>query len=448
MVEEERPLERERVTRCRRWRAHRRQCAPRADAARVRRTIALAAFAALSCLAAAAPVTVDDCVRLALDRAPAVHSATADVDAALAKVRGARAAYWPRVSGIAQYGHSEGYDTAITNGGVTQLGVTVAAPILDGGLRVAELATARAHLRSSAALEQQRRADVAFAVRKAYHSALALRAENEIRADAVRVLTDYLDLLKRQEQVGLVPVGDAVRAELALHSARNAARAAAAGLEATAHELDTLVGVSIAPAALVEAPTPPLRPTSDDTIDRAATVVDARAAVDAARGDVDAVRSENRSHFTVSGDAGFLGVNPRRTFTENGGGEFLFGFTVPLFDGGAIAARVAAATSAIASAEAKVDQEREALFIALTHLRSDAEQARLDAEAWQQALPTATEAFLMLRARYLGGGGMRLLDVLDAFNQFVDVRLSIVRADFTARMAAASQTQLLGRVEP
>jgi hypothetical protein len=135
MVEEERPLELERVTRCRRGRAHRRQCAPRGEAAPVRRTIGLAAFAALSCLAAAAPVTVDDCVRLALDRAPAVHSATADVDAALAKVRGARAAYWPRASGVAQYGHSEGYDTAITNGGVTQLGVTVEAPILDGGLR-------------------------------------------------------------------------------------------------------------------------------------------------------------------------------------------------------------------------------------------------------------------------------------------------------------------------
>jgi outer membrane protein TolC len=447
MDEEEWSLELRRVTRAARPRAQCRE-RPHRAAVPVRRAIGLAALVVLSCLAAALPVTVEDCIRLALDRAPTVHGATADVDAALAKERGARSAYWPRVSGLAQYGHSEGYDPAITNGGVTQLGVLVEAPILDGGLRVAQLAAARAHIRSFAALEQQRRADVAFAVRKAYNSALALRGENEIRAEAVGVLTDYLDLLKRQEAVGLVPVGDSVRAELALQSARNAARAASAGVAATAHELTTLVGVTIAPDALIESPATALVPAGEDMIERSATVADARAAADAARGEVETVRSENRSHFTISGDAGFLGVNPGHTFRDNGGGEFLFGFSVPLFDGGAVAARVAAATSAVASAEAKVDQERESLFIALTQLRSEAEQARLDAEAWHQALPTAAEAFLMLRARYLGGGSTRLLDVLDAFNQVVDVRLSIVRADFTSRMAAASQTQLVGRVEP
>jgi outer membrane protein TolC len=306
---------------------------------------------------------------------------------------------------------------------------------LDGGKRVAELAAARARLRSSAAIEQQRRADIAFAVRNTYSTALAFHSESDIRSEAVRVLTNYLDLLRRQEQLGLVPVGDAVRAELALQTARSAERAAVAGLDAALHELGVLVGSPLAPA-------------DDEAIERSPAVLDARAAADAARSDADAVRSENRGRLTLSGDAGFLGVNPAPTFRDNGGGEFLVAVSIPLFDGGAVAARVAAATAATARADAKVDQERETLIISLAHLRADAERARTDMDAWSSALPAAAEAFLLLRARYLGGGSTRLLDVLDALNQSIDARLAVVRARFAYRVAAASHGQALGRIEP
>src|SRR5262245_45658564 len=414
----------------------------------MRPRLGLAALAALGSIAAAVPVTLEECVQQALQRAPAVQSAAADVDAALAQVRAARAAYWPRVLGQAQYGHSEGYDTAITNGGVTQLGVAVEAPILDGGLRTAQLAAARARLLSSGAQEQQRRADIAFAVTNAYSSALAFRGEAAIRAEATQTLTDYLVLLERQERLGLVPVGDAVRAQLALQTARSAERAANAGCGAATHELGVLIGSPIDSGALVEPAPAVIAPADEATIESSATVADARAAAEAARGDADAVRSENRSRLTLSGDSGFLGVNPGTTFRDNGGGEFLIGFSIPLFDGGVLAARIAAATATTASAEAKVAQERESLRIGLVHLASEAERARADAEAWSQSLPSAAEAFLLLRARYFGGGNIRLLDVLDALNQSVEARLAVVRARFAYRVAVAGQIQLLGRIEP
>ena len=88
-------------------------------------------------------------------------------------------------------------------------------------------------------------------------------------------------------------------------------------------------------------------------------LADARAAAEAARHDADAARSEGRGHLALNADGGFLGVNPGPTFRDNGGGEFLFGFSMPLFDGGAIAARTAAATAVSASAEANVGQVRQ-----------------------------------------------------------------------------------------
>src|SRR5262249_25362973 len=101
--------------------------------------------------ARAATVPVEECVHLALGRAPSAQAALADVAAANAGVRAARAAYWPRLQAQAQYGHSEGYDVVVTNGGVTALGVGIEAPLLDGGLRDAELDAARARLRSATA---------------------------------------------------------------------------------------------------------------------------------------------------------------------------------------------------------------------------------------------------------------------------------------------------------
>jgi outer membrane protein TolC len=105
------------------------------------RSLAILAAALLGGLGVAAaaprPLTIEECVQRALDRAPSVQAAAADSAAAHARVRAARAAYWPRLVGQAQYGHSEGYDVAITNGGVTALGVAIEAPLLDGGKRAA-----------------------------------------------------------------------------------------------------------------------------------------------------------------------------------------------------------------------------------------------------------------------------------------------------------------------
>lgn len=405
------------------------------------------------CLAAALPasgalvavVSVDECVQLTLARAPAARAAAAEAAAADARVRAARAAYWPRLVAQAQYGHAEGYDVAITNGGVTALGVAVDAPLLDGGRRDAELDAARARLRSATAVEQQRRADVAFAVRSAYFTALAARDDAAIHADAAHSLSEDLAVLQRLDGLGLVPRGDVPRAALAVETARSAERAAAAALTAGTQELSELTGIELSPASLTEPGTMAVEPAVAEMIDASPVLADARAAADAARRDADAVRSEARSHLALTADGGFLGVNPGPTFRNNGGGQFLVGFTLPLFDGGAIAARIAAAAATTASADANVTQVRETIAIELARVRSDAQRAHADAEAWERALPAASEALLLMRARYAGGGNVRLLEVLDALNQSVEARMTLVRARLAYRLAVTTQDHLLGR---
>lgn len=402
----------------------------------------------LATAAAAQPLSMEECVRLALARAPSGQVAAAELEAAQARVRAARAAYWPKLSGLAQYGHAGGYDQAITNGGVTALGVAVDTPLLDGGLRAAELAAARARVRSARAQARQRQADVAFAVRSTYAAALAERDTAAIYDRAAAALDAYRTLLLRQVELGLAPASDVPRASLALETARSAARAATAALGAVIVELSVLTGASVDATGLVDTADPALPGNAADGIDDSPLLADARASADAARHDAEAVRSEGAAHLAINADGGFLGVNPIPTFRDNAGGEFLLGFTIPLFDGGAIAARSAAATAVSASAAATVAQVRETLTIALTHARADAQRADADAAAWTALQPATDDALLLMRARYFGGGAATLVDVLDALDQTVASRIAVVQARLAALVAVATIDQLLGRSAP
>jgi outer membrane protein len=394
----------------------------------------------------AEPISVADCIRLALARAPAARAAGFEVDAATARVRAARAAYAPRLLAQGEYGRSEGFDETLTNGGATSALLTIEATLLDGGLRNAQFAAARARLRTASATAEQRRADVALAVRTAYFTALAARTESGIHGENIRTLRNYVGILQRQETLGLAPHNDVLRAQLAVETARTLERAADAQLATTRSELTLLTGVDVTPNALVEpVPMAPAQAT-EALIDASPVLADARAAVETARREVDAVRSEWRGHLTLTASGGALGVQPGPTFHDNGGGQFLFGFTVPLYDGGGVSARVAAAVAGARSAEANVEQSRQTIQIALARAGAEAARAQEDLTAWQRTIPQAQEDFQLMRARYLGGGNVRLLEVLDALNQYVDARLHVPQALLTYRLAVATQEQILGQV--
>ena len=390
-------------------------------------------------------VTVEEAVARALARSPAAQAAAFETAAAVARKRAAHAAYSPQFSAKGELGRSAGYDKAVTNGGITDALFGVETTLVDGGLRDAEFAAARARLRSASAIEQQRRAEVAFATRSAYFTALAARAEDGTRLESIDTVRNYATLLERQVGMGLATHDEVLRAQLAVKDAETARRGAATELATALQELGSLTGASFDAAALVEpALTRPPTPTAE-VVDAAPVLVDARAAVETARREADAVRSEQRGQLKVSADAGALGVPFVSTFRDHGGGQFLFGLTVPLFDGGVRANRLAAAVAAANAAAAQMDESRRALLLGLERARAETDRAEADVAAAERAVPLATEQFQLVRARYLGGGNVRLLEVLDALTQCVETRLAVSRAKRVYRLAVATESQLLGR---
>ena len=395
----------------------------------------------------AAPMTLDECIEAALAQSPSTRAAAADVVSARALVRAARAAYVPKLVGHGEYGHSWGFDDTVTDGGRSAALISLEIALLDGGLRSAELEAARARMQSAEAVERQRRANVALAVRTAYLTALHGRTEIGIHHEAAIELQDALSLLERQEARGLIPRNDVLRAESAHESVLGAARAAEASTKAALSELALLSGTTLAAEDLVELAPAALETPSDATIDASPPLADARAQAEAAQRDVDAATSERWGRLGLSGNGGFLGVDPGPTFRQNGGGDFLVGYTVPIFDGGALGARIAAAKAAAVRLEANVDEVRQTIAIALAHVQAEAARAAADREAWQRTVPHAAEGFQLMRARYFGGGNVRLLEVLDALSRNRSRRGSPPSVPVSpTRWRAPQQFQILGAV--
>lgn len=399
-------------------------------------------------IAQPAPVPVDECIRLALARSPVARAAGFDVGVALARVRAARAAYAPRLSVRGEYGRSAGFDDAVTNGGSTAALLTVESSLFDGGLRDAEFAAATARLRSAAALEQQRRADVAYAVRTAYCTAVAADRQARIHRETQDTLREYVTLLRRQELVGVVTRNDVLRAQLAADAATAAERAANAERDIGIDELNLLTDTALTPALLLDPGMTAFTPAALTAVEASPMVMDAQAAVEVAGREVDAVRSEWRTHVQFTAGGGALGVTPDHTFRDNGGAEFLVGLSLPLYDGGGTAARVAAADAVVHSSEASLQGARQTVSAALARAAVEARHAASDLTAWRKTIPQAAENFTLMRARYFGGGNVRLLEVLDALAQYAEARLAERQATFAYQAAIARQQQIVGEVMP
>src|SRR2546425_9635911 len=256
--------------------------------------MALAFTAFLVAAAPAAGLTVEDCVRLALARSPAVRAALADAQAGAAFGGNAGDAYWASLTAKGDNGVSKGFDPTVTKGGQTDALVSLGATLLDGGLRDARLAAAQASLRSATAKEMQQRADVVFAVRAAFFQAVAAESALAIQDDDIRMLRAYVALLERQEARGIVPHNDVLRAELAVQAAETARRVWAADSQTARDALAILAAVD-ARAGTLEEPDVRFVPPSGEAVEGGPGIVGARGAGGAAEPEGDANRRGRRS---------------------------------------------------------------------------------------------------------------------------------------------------------
>jgi len=167
------------------------------------------------------------------------------------------------------------------------------------------------------------------------------------------------------------------------------------------------------------------------------TVASAKAAVQAAE-------RERYPTVKLALTAGWQGINPRHTFAHNAGASYDGLVSMPIFDGGLISSHIDQARAKQAAAQAQVRQVEFQLRKQLADAMPRYRQARDQLVLLSDAEPTAQDNFALTWTRFLGGGNVTLLEVLDAFQQVEQLHLARPEQTFAARQAAAQGALVLG----
>jgi outer membrane protein len=391
----------------------------------------------------AATLTLEDAIGRALAFAPSAASVAAQSDLDNARVDEFRSSLFPSIAADGEYNQAPGYDSVVTNRGLSLAQLGLGYTVFDGGRRGAQLRSARYAAEASELGLAASRSQIIFDTTVTYFDlARARQAERESQVSTDR-LEQYVKIVKALRRSGRAIDSDV----LMLQSSYDAATIAlVAGHQAAAHAsimLGSMMGDFSDTALQITDVTPPSSPPDGDGSRNPAYRAAARQ-VQAAKLAVDAARAERAPTFKLALTTGWEGVDPPRTFDHYFGASYDGLVSVPIFDGGLIQSHIdqaqAAARAALAQQHQIELQNQRDLADARSRYRSAAEQIAI----LRYARQTADDAFALAWTRFLGGGNITLLEVISTYQQTENLRLAIYDQEFAARQATAQVEAILG----
>ncbi len=399
------------------------------------------------------PLSVAEAVRIALKQSPAIAAARADLRAAQAETRGARAMAGPQVSAntFVTAGDMESmvgsapdvtpaFSRDVPARGFVVQNVSVMVPIYTGGRLSGQVRAASSDADSV-------RLDVALAVKEAYYRALlaaelAKVAQGRLDADTgvVRTTQAQLDAGKGIEASVRRAEAEQADAQRELTAARNDQAKALLDLQA-ATGADMSEAIALTDGLASAAPAGDLNAALAEAARLRPELAAARARVSAAGAQAGAARGSLQPQVY-----GALMADAFADHDMNAATGYTAGIAVglPLFDGGQRRAEVARATAMRERAEADA---REAAL----RVEKEVRQAWLDvrtAEATyanaQAAVRAAQAAYDVVALRVQNQKSVQV-ELLDALAALTRARGSVAQALYDAAVAAARLERAVGR---
>ncbi|HVU36195.1 MAG TPA: TolC family protein [Opitutaceae bacterium] len=420
-------------------------------------------FASIGQAAIAAPaLSLDDCVKLAAERQPAIAAARAGVAGAQEAVSEARAPYYPQVdlsagyhrwqrhaflpSGLALPGHS--IPDLIGplddwNGGLGSRWM-----VYDFGVRRAGLAAARARYAGAQADARAIEADVRLGVESAFFGLAAARDVEKVAEKNLERTETHRKLAIARRDAGAVPAADVLRLDAELANARLDLISAQSRVRIASGQLNTAMGrpadvpVVIAPPSSLEPP--PGRAELEEAVRRALAdrpeIASAAQRADAARAAVGGARADRGAKLHADAsygwrDTAFLPSTP----------EWQAGLAVdlPIFDGGSRAHHVARTKADLARQEAALAQTRLEVRNEVWTASSELERTWASIAANEASVKASEESLRVVRERYERGAAV-ITDLLDTQTALARAESSLAAARWNYCAARAAFERAVG----
>ena len=403
----------------------------------------LAALASYS--HAGEPLTLNECVERALRTIPKLAEAGAAIDLTAAQRREVNASFYPTLRSDVQYYQEPGYREAITNRGLAAGQLLADYQVFDGGKRLAQLRAAQFAEQASTLGLDAARSQVIFDTSVAFYSLVHASQELQELRNSNKRLALYNNVVASLRGSGKATANDALRIQLLFDTSRVQLNSALHQRERASVMLSSLIGES--PRADLTVQSPPI----ESSADRQGAAVDENPALQSlmrnqvgAGEEVRAAQAEKYPTFHLALTAGALGTDPPSTLTRYWGASYGGIISVPIFQGGAINARIDQARARMRQAATQVNQLRIDLLERLAEARSRYQEAQESSAVLQESIPSADAAFQLSWARFLGGGSITLFEVTDAYSQSLSSHLALLEQQFSARQASAEIAKLTG----
>jgi outer membrane protein TolC len=405
--------------------------------------VILLTTAARVAAAEAGPLTLEQCVARALATAPTIEVARAGADFSEAQMREASSALYPSLRTDIDYLQQPGYNQAITNRGQSSGQAIADYLAIDGGRRLAQVRAANyARLAASLGVAAARSQIILDTASSYFDLVRTQRAQAEISLSLER-MTRFAATIRALAQSGRAIPNDVLKIEVARYETELASNSASQARRRSSLLLASFIGDFGREDLQVAPPPDSPEPVSED-LSRNPTLLAMRTQRHGARATVGAAEAERYPTLRIGLTGGFLGIDPPAGVTRDGGASYGGVLSMPVFDGGAISARVDQAKAREHAAAAQVRQVELELTRRLAASRSRYREAREALKVLAEATPAAEDSFALAWSRFLGGGNVTLLEVLDNYRQAQALRLGRLDQEFNARQAAAETAQILG----
>lgn len=416
----------------------------------------------ISPLVAEAPLSVEDCRKIAAERQPALAIAAAGVAGAKETVGEARAPFAPQIDLNASYHRWQ--RRAFLPSGLTlpgravpdligplddwNGGVASRLTVYDFGERRAALDAAKARVAGAAADVRAASADVRLNVDTAFFTLAAARELEAVAEKNVARTEAHRRIAADRHDLGAVPQADVLRLDAELATARLQLITAQSRVRIAAGQLNTAMGrpaetpIAIAPDAT---PSPP--PTADElevatkhALAQRPELAAGESRAEAARAALDGARAARAPKLRADAAYGWRDTEvwPHTT-------EWQAGLSVdfPLFDGGSRAHRVARTKAELAREEASLEQRRLQVRNEVWSAVSELQRAWASIGANEATVRASTESLRVIRERYRQGAAL-VTDLLDTQTALARAESGLAEARWSYCAARAAFARAIG----
>jgi len=409
---------------------------------------------------AAEKLSLTQCLETALKNQPAIRAAQENVRAGQGRETQAASPYFPQLTASTGYSESHAplggaFGDSTTKSYTTSL--SLSQTLYDFGKTGNAYDAAKLGTLSLERDAERISQEVVLNVKQSYYALLAAKKLVEVAQKTIEQTESHLKQAEAFFRAGSKPRYDVTRAEVEVNNANLGLINAKNGVRIRTIALNNAMGIDPGRATEIveELPSVPVLPSLDkaqaDALQNRPDMKRMEADIEAARARLTAERSNylptlsaNAAYNWANGTTEmgpFLGTMFKGDVQNSWNAGIML--TLPLFQGGLTAGRVAEARANLLALEAQRDAMKQSILLEVNQAFADLESAAARVEVMEKTLQKARENLDIAQGRYKAGVGP-YIEVTDAQLSSVNSETDHIKALYDYHLAIAQLQKAMG----